>query len=91
MAIEAPPFRVMTLAEEAVKVPVEVRAPATEKLVVVVVVPVAIVKLLKTRLVVAPPLLTILPPVIVIVPAVGAKVMPESTVRAPVTPKLVVG
>ena len=64
--------------------------PATEKLLELVVMP-AKVRLLKTKLFVAPPLLAIEPPVMVMVPAVGAKVLPELTVKAPATEKLAEG
>jgi len=49
------------------------------------------VRLLKTKFVVLPPLLAIEPPVMVIVPSVGAKVLPELIVKAPLTEKLAVG
>ena len=49
------------------------------------------VRLLKTKFVVLPPLLTIEPPVMVIVPAVGAKVFPELMVKAPEIEKSAVG
>ena len=66
------------------------RVALTVKSEEVVVAPV-IVRLLKTRLVVAPPLLTIEPPVKVIVPEVGARVIPVLTVNVPDTEKLAVG
>ena len=50
-----------------------------------------IVRLLKTKLLVDPPLLTIEPPVKVIVPSVGAKVLPLLIVKAPLTEKSFVG
>jgi len=65
-----------------------IRAPATLKEdAVVTVAPDPMVSPWKTRLVVAPPLLTIDPPVLVMVPPVGAKVIPAFTVRAPETLK----
>ena len=75
---------------EAVKLPETLSVLLIVKSLAVVAVP-ETVRLLKTRLVVAPPLLTMEPPVIVIVPSVGAKVLPLLTVKAPLTKKLDVG
>lgn len=70
--------------------PLTFKVLLTVKSLPVLVVPVT-VRLLKTKLVVLPPLLTMEPPVIVIVPSVGAKVLPELMVKAPLTKKLEVG
>jgi hypothetical protein len=83
----APPDGLKVAVEELVRVPLMVKDEE-----VVTVAPEAIVILLKTRLDDAPPLLTIDPPSVkVIVPAVGARVLPELTVKAPSTEKEEVG
>jgi hypothetical protein len=69
-----------------VNVPPFVQLPKTWKLDPEVTVPDVIVSPWKIKLVAAPPLLTIDPPVVnVMVPPLGAKVIPELTVRAPPT------
>ena len=76
---------------EGVRFPPETfRVLLTVKSLEVVVVPLT-VRLLKTKLAVPPPLLTIEPPVMVMVPLVGAKVLPKLIVKAPLTEKLFVG
>ena len=85
--MEAPPFKVMTLPDDAVNVPVVVKAPAIEKLAVVVVVPALMVRPENVRV----PEFVILPPVFEKVEAEGVKdpvtanVPVEVAVPAPVT------
>jgi hypothetical protein len=82
-----PPDGLNVAVEELVKVPLMVKEED-----VVTVADAAMVKLLNTKLVVAPPLFTIdAPSVKVIVPAVGARVLVAFIVRAPSTEKEEVG
>lgn len=98
LKIKVPEFVIAQLVVAMVMVPLEgVRLPPetsrvllTVKSLEVLGLPV-IVRLLKTKLLVDPPLLIIEPPVKVIIPAVGARVLPELTVKAPETEKSAVG